>query len=77
MKGEGIYVTCYSGRHYEERPVSFVWRGKKHEIKLIEKEWMEPGERSFTVKTREDRTFIISYDRKEDAWSLVEIEVEN
>ncbi|MDY6918104.1 MAG: DUF6504 family protein [Chloroflexota bacterium] len=74
MNNESVSVTCYSGRDYPDRPTSFVWRGRKYEVKLVEKEWLEPGERHFTVRTRDDRTFMISYRRKEDRWSLVEIE---
>lgn len=75
MNGESVFVTCYSGHDYPERPTSFVLRGKKYEVKQVEKEWLQPGERHFTVRTRDDRTFIVSYHRKEDRWSVVEIEV--
>lgn len=74
MEGETVNVTCYSGRHYDDRPVSFIWRGKRHEVRQIDKEWLEPGERSFTVRTTDEKTFIISYHRREDRWSLLEIE---
>lgn len=46
-----IQVTCYSGCSYADRPASFVWQGEKYEVKAIEKEWLEPGEKHFTVKT--------------------------
>jgi len=74
MTDEPVSVTCYSGRTYAERPISFVWRGRKYVVKQVEKEWLEPGERSFTVKTKDGSTFILSHDQRSDAWTVIEIE---
>lgn len=77
------YVTCYSGRSYADRPASFVWQGKKYEVKEIEREWQEPGEKHFVVKTRggaergesekDEKRFQICYHEREDSWSLIEL----
>jgi hypothetical protein len=75
MTDEPVSVTCYSGRTYAERPTSFVWRGRKYVVKQVEKEWLEPGERSFTVKTKDGSTFMLSHNQKTDAWTLIEIGV--
>ena len=68
-----IHVTCYSGRSYADRPASFVWQGSKYEVEKIEKEWLEPGERHFVVKTDDDRSFELCYHESEDSWSLIEL----
>lgn len=72
-------VTCYSGRSYADRPASFVWQGDKYEVKAIEREWLEPGQRHFVVVTtgekaeKDEKRFHICYHEREDSWSLMEI----
>ena len=68
-----IQVTCYSGRSYADRPASFVWQDKRFEVKEIEREWLEPGERHFLVKTEDEKRFGICYHEGEDSWSLIEL----
>ena len=76
---EPIQVTCYSGRKYADRPASFVWQNKQYEVKAIEREWLEPGERHFVVRTtsgkgeKGEKRFEICYHEQEDSWSLIEI----
>ena len=76
MSGE-IYeptqVTCYSGRTYADRPASFVWQDKQYEVKEVEKEWQEPGEKHFLIKTEDDRRFELCYHEGQDLWSIAEI----
>ena len=76
------HVTCYSGRSYADRPASFVWQDKQYEVKAIEKEWLEPGERHFIVQAtveknekseKDDRSFELCYHEREDSWSLREL----
>ena len=71
---EPVKVTCYSGRSYADRPASFVWQGIKYEVKEVEREWLEPGERHFLVKTEDEKRFEICYHEREDSWSLIELE---
>ncbi len=68
-----IDVTCYSGQTYAERPYSFRWEGAEHRVKEVEKEWREPGEKHFRVRTAENRLFELCYHEKEDEWSAVEL----
>jgi hypothetical protein len=70
---EPAQVTCYSGRIYADRPASFVWQGVKYDVKDIEREWQEPGERHFVVKTEDDRRFELCYYEGQDQWSITEI----
>lgn len=74
-----IHVTCYSGRTYADRPASFTWQDKKYEVKAIEREWLEPGERHFVVRAtsekaeKDEKRFEICYHEPEDWWSLIEL----
>jgi hypothetical protein len=77
LDGEPVLVTCYSGRSYADRPISFIWQGKRYEVKEVEKEWLEPGERHFVVKTEEPWRFELCYHETEDCWSLAELEVKH
>ena len=68
------HVTCYSGRSYAERPASFVWQDKRYEVKEVEREWLEPGERHFMVLTDDDKRFKLCYSAGNDEWLLTEID---
>lgn len=68
-----VGVICYSGHTYAERPDSLIWEGIEHKVKLIEKEWQEPGARLFKVITEDDRIFILSYNERGDKWSAFEV----
>ena len=69
---ENLKVRCYSGHTYAEEPRSFEWEGVKYEVEEIEKTWVEPGERYFQVKTRDNKRFKLCYDERGDQWSLIE-----
>ena len=74
--GKPIHVTCYSGRIYADRPASFVWQDKQYEVKAIEREWREPGQKHFVVTARgekDDRRFELCYHEGQDQWSIAEI----
>lgn len=77
-----IQIQCYSGRSYADRPASFVWQDRQYQVKDIEKEWLEPGQKHFVVVTtsakgekseKDEKRFDICYDEREDAWSLTEL----
>jgi len=76
------HVTCYSGRSYADRPASFVWQDKQYEVKEVEREWLEPGEKHFIVQAtgeknekseKDEKRFQICYHEREDWWSLREL----
>jgi hypothetical protein len=67
-----IRVQCHSGCQYADRPTSFVWQDTGYEVKVIENEWLEPGERHFVVRTMGEKRFEICYHEREDSWSLRE-----
>jgi len=81
-KGEGnirgvgmnnLRVDCYSGHTYAERPRSFWWEGIEYEVEEIEREWQEPGERHFQVRTRGNKLFQLCYNEVERQWSVIEV----
>jgi hypothetical protein len=65
-----LKVNCYSGHTYAQRPVSFTLEGIEYEVKEVEKEWLELGERHFLVRTRGNKTFRLCYNEAKDQWSL-------
>jgi len=67
-----LKVNCYSGHTYAERPKSFVWQGVEHEVEEIERAWVEPGERYFLVRTRDNKLFRLCYNETQNQWSLME-----
>jgi len=68
-----LKVKCYSGQTYAERPKSFLWEGVEYEVEEIEKEWREPGERHFKVRTKDNKLFQLCYNEAQDHWSLTEL----
>jgi len=77
-----IQVQSYSGRSYADRPASLVWQDEQYEVKDIEKEWIEPGQKHFVVVTtsakgakgeKDEKRFEICYDERGDSWWLREV----
>ena len=68
-----LKVKCYSGQTYAERPKSFLWEDIEYEVEEIEKEWLEPGERHFQVRTKAHKLFQLCYNETQDQWSLTEL----
>jgi len=68
-----LKVICYSGHTYAERPRSFLWQGREHKVKNIEKVWQERAKRSFKVTTGEGKLFELCYNEAERQWSAIEL----
>ncbi|MFC2012064.1 hypothetical protein ACFLVU_02925 [Chloroflexota bacterium] len=68
-----LIVNCYSGHTYTERPVSFRWQGMEYEVQKISKEWREPGEKFFQVRTGDNKLFQLCYNEEDQQWSLTEL----
>ena len=68
-----VQVQCYSGHTYAERPDSFLWQGELHRVQRIEREWLEPGERHFRIRTGENKLFELCYNESKDEWLLKEL----
>ena len=70
---EKLKVNCYSGQSYAERPKSFSWQGGEYQVAEIEKEWRQPGEKCFQVRTGDNKLFKLCYNESQDQWSLTEL----
>ena len=73
METNNLKVNCYSGHTYAERPKSFLWQGMEYDVKEIEKEWLEPGERHFQVRTGGNKVFQLCYNETKQQWSIIEL----
>ncbi len=74
---ENLKVNCYSGHTYAERPLSFTWQGTQCEVAKIEKAWLEPQERYFLVRTRDNKLFRLCYNELTDQWKGVDLVTTN
>lgn len=70
---KNLKVSCYSGQSYAQRPKSFTWEGVEYEVAKIEKEWRQPGERCFQVRTGDNKLFQLCYNESQDQWSLTDV----
>ena len=68
-----IKVNCYSGYTYAESPRSFEWEGVEYEVEEIEGAWVEPGQRHFQARTKDNKLFKLCYNETEKQWSLTEL----
>ncbi|MGQ9545614.1 MAG: hypothetical protein ACUVTR_00385 [Dehalococcoidia bacterium] len=73
QRNTDIQVGCYSGYIYAEQPRSFVWEGKRVDIKTVEQAWQESGRRLFRVVTGDGKLFELCYNEGDDLWSAVEL----
>ena len=71
MQQDKVEVRCYSGTTYAERPISFIWQAKQYKVEEIEKEWLEPGEKHFNIRTTNKQWFHLWYSEKKDQWHLI------
>jgi len=45
----------------------------EYEVNEIEKEWLEPGEKHFKVRSGDNKLFQLCYNEIEKQWSLIEL----
>ena len=72
-----IQVECYSGYKANERPVAFIYQGRRWEISEILDRWYEGGVEPdrpivdyFKVKV-DGEIFILRYAAETDTWSVL------
>ena len=70
---DNIKVKCYSGHTFAERPKAFTWQGVEYEVEKVEREWLEPGERHFQVRTGGSKLFKLCYNEAKDSWQITEL----
>ena len=55
------------------RRARVVVRDAPGKIEEIEKEWREPEERHFQVRTKDNKLFQLCYNESQDHWSLTDL----
>ena len=74
-----MQVESYSGYRRAERPISFLFQGKKLMVDEVERSWVEEEvdlrahRRIFIVTTRDGGRFKLSYSERTDTWWLEEL----
>jgi len=78
MQLEEIEVSCYSGYKNNERPVSFIFRGRVVNITEVIDRWYEgnadaamPALDYFKVRGNDGAVYIIRYNNLFDKWALL------
>lgn len=74
MKPEHIEVNAYSGRRGDERPVSFVYRGRRIEVRAVLAQWIEESaddrrqRRFFRIEADDGGIHILFCDLQAGVW---------
>lgn len=76
MKFEEISVEAYSGYKVNERPVSFLFKGRWFRVVEIRDRWYEGCSGSgqldyFKVLADDNRDYILRYNSLFDVWSIL------
>lgn len=78
METEVVFVECYSGYKVNERPMAFVFRGKRRVVTDILDRWYEGGTDPgrppldyFKVRTEEGGEYILCHHALFDRWTVV------
>lgn len=67
---EQVAVESYSGHTFAERPIAFLWDGRRHLIEKIIKQWRSPEGPGFRVVTADGLQCDLTYHDAQDEWSL-------
>jgi hypothetical protein len=77
MPYEQIPVECYSGYKANERPVAFIFQGRRREVVEIVDRWIEGSTQSerpeatyFKIRTSEGNVFLLRYLPVYAVWSI-------
>jgi hypothetical protein len=77
MQFEQIDVSTHSGFKADERPVSFIWRGRQYRIEAIVDRWYEGGIKAgtpelnyFNVRADSGSRYLLRYNSLFDAWAI-------
>lgn len=74
-----VQVESYSGYRRAERPISFLFQGRRFMVDKVERSWVEEEadlrahRRIFIVSTGDGRRFKLSYSERTDTWWLEEL----
>jgi hypothetical protein len=77
MQFEQIDVSTHSGFKADERPVSFIWRGRHYRIDAVIDRWYEGGIEAgapalnyFKARTDTGSQYLLRYNSLFDAWAI-------
>lgn len=65
-----IEVETYSGHKGAERPVAFVWKGRRIQCRQIKDRWYGPDHEYFKVEGDDQRDYTLRYDRTNNVWEI-------
>jgi len=65
-----VTVECYSGYTFAERPIAFLWDGRRHRVERVLKRWRSPDGPGFRVLTAAGAQFELIYGQARDEWTL-------
>ena len=71
-----LIVECYSGHTYAQEPRAFVWQGRRHVVRKVERAWRTPEGPHFRVITDVENgewrmECELAYNEQADTWSLI------
>ena len=66
----GDSVECLSDSEYADRPLRFIWGGRRLDIAEILGSWRGPSEKGFYIKTTEGLAFELIYREDPDDWQI-------
>jgi hypothetical protein len=66
-------VECHAGYTYPERPTAVLWAGQQLVVSEIIERRRTPAGLFFRVRTRNHKTFDLTYDEFSDEWEVHEV----
>jgi hypothetical protein len=63
-------VECYAGHRADERPMCFVLRGRKFEVRELDGQWYSPQATYFRVRADDGNFYVLCHDHGQDIWTL-------
>ena len=68
--GAGDSVRCHSGYTYAQRPVSFTYQCKEHQVEQVIAENRVPEGKQFLVTDESGEVFELRYNEPDDTWQV-------
>ncbi len=65
-----MHVECYSGQRADERPLRFVFRGRRFEVRELDSRWYSPDATYFRVLADDGNYYVLRHDEAQDVWTL-------
>jgi len=68
-----LRVETYSGYKGDERPLRFIWKGRRFEVTEIADRWYGPDHEYFKVRADDGNTYILRHQtqaEQADAWTV-------